>query len=271
MTPRSRIALTRPVSAAFARCELTHLAREPIDVERARRQHEEYEALLAELGCSLLRIAEEPELPDSVFVEDAAIVFDELAVITRPGAESRRGETRSVADALAAHRPLARIEAPGTLDGGDVLRVGKHVFVGESSRSNAEGIAQLRAALASHGYAVTGVALRDCLHLKTAVTELKTAMTEISDGVLLVNPTWIEPAAFATAFAAYDLIEVDPAEPFAANALRIGDTVVMPAAFPRTAARVRARGIDVRTVEVDEMAKAEGGVTCCSVVFTAGT
>lgn len=263
-TPRDgcrRIALTRPVSAAFARCELTHLAREPIDVARARRQHDAYEDLLSDLGCTVLRLEEEPELPDSVFVEDAAFVVNEVAVITRPGAQSRRGETTSVAAALAAHRPLVHIEAPGTLDGGDVLRIGKRVYVGESERSNAAAIAQLRTALAPHGYEVESIGLRDCLHLKTAITA-------IGGGKLLVHSPWIAPEDLQGALGGYEHVEVDPSEPFAANALRIGDTVVMPAAFPRTVARVRAHGIDVRTVEVDEIAKAEGGVTCCSVVLS---
>jgi dimethylargininase len=253
-----RLALVRPVSAAFARCELTHLARTPMDVDRARRQHAAYEELLAELGCTLVRLAEEPDLPDSVFVEDTAVVVDELAVLTRPGAESRRGEIASVETALARHRPLVRITAPATLDGGDVLRVGRRLYVGESARSSGEGIAQLRAYLLPHGYTVEGVVMRDCLHLKTAVTE-------VADGVLLVNPAWLAPGALAH----FERVDVDPDEPFAGNALRLGDVVVMPAAFPRTAARLRARGIAVRTVEVDELAKAEGGVTCCSVILAA--
>src|SRR6185503_1062775 len=118
------VAITRPVSPAFAACELTHLPREPIDVGLAARQHAAYEALLEELGWAVERLPVEPTLPDSVFVEDAAVVVDELAVVTRPGAESRRDETRSVGEALARHRPLARIEAPARLDGGDVLRLG---------------------------------------------------------------------------------------------------------------------------------------------------
>jgi dimethylargininase len=258
---RRLVALTRPVSSAFAACELTHLAREPIDVGLARRQHAAYETLLVELGCAVERLPEESELPDSVFVEDAAVVVDELAVITRPGAESRRGETASVATALARHRPLARIAAPATLDGGDVLRLGRRVFVGLSARSNGEGVAQLAALLEPRGYEVKGVPLDGCLHLKSAVTE-------VADGTLVINPAWIDRAAFA----GYEQIEVDPSEPFAANVLRIPggegeDVVVMPAAFPRTAERLVARGVRGRTLEVSEIAKAEGGVTCCSILL----
>jgi len=256
------VAITRPVSPAFAECELTHLTREPIDVGLAQRQHAAYEALLAELGCEVEHLPAEPALPDSVFVEDAAVVVDELAVVTRPGAESRRGETVSVAAALARHRPLARIEAPATLDGGDVLRLGKLVFVGLSARTNREGVEQLAALLAPFGYTVVGLPLDGCLHLKTAVTA-------VSDGTVIINREWIAGAAFAD----YEQIEVDASEPFAANVLRIAagdggrDTVVLPAAFPRTAERLAARGLQVRTADVSEMAKAEGGVTCCSILL----
>ncbi|HXT51409.1 MAG TPA: arginine deiminase family protein [Thermoanaerobaculia bacterium] len=255
------MAITRSVSPAFAECELTHLTREPIDVGLARRQHAAYEALLAELGCEVEHLPEEPGLPDSVFVEDAAVVVDELAVVTRPGTESRRGETASVAAALAQHRPLGRIEALATLDGGDVLRIGKRVFVGLSERTNREGVAQLAALLAPFGYEVEGVPLDGCLHLKTAVTE-------VAEGTVVINPRWIDRATFG----AYKQVEVDDEEPFAANVLRVasgnrdGEVVVMPAAFPRTAERLAARGVNVRTLDVSEIAKAEGGVTCCSIL-----
>jgi dimethylargininase len=257
---RRLVALTRPVSPAFARCELTHLTREPIDVEKAGRQHAAYEAVLAALGCRIVRLPVAPELPDSVFVEDAAVVVDEVAVITRPGAASRRGETESVAEALAAYRPLVAIEPPAVLDGGDVLHVGRRLYVGLSARSDEAGVAQLAAHLARRGYEVEGVALRGCLHLKTAVTA-------VADELLLVNPAWVDGSLFAGC----ELVAVDPREPFAANALRVRggatDAVVLAAAFPRTAERLAARGLDVRLVEVDEIAKAEGGVTCCSVLF----
>jgi dimethylargininase len=264
MTNGRLLALTRPVSPAFARCELTHLERVPIDVERAERQHAGYEALLEQLGCELVRLPVEPDLPDSVFVEDTAVVVDELAVITRPGAPSRRGETASMAAALVAHRPLAYVSAPAILDGGDVLRVGRRIWVGLSARSDRAAVAQLGALLAPHGYRVDGVDLRDCLHLKTAVTE-------VDDGVLIVNPEWVDGASFPDC----EVVEVHPDEPFAGCCLRVVDpwtnrnAVLIAAAHPRTAERLAARGLDVRTVEVDEMAKAEGGVTCCSVIFRA--
>lgn len=251
------IAITRAVSPAIAECELTHLAREPIDSARASAQHDNYERRLEQLGCRVRRLPVEPALPDSVFVEDTAVVTDELAVITRPGAASRRPETASIARVLEAFRKLAFIESPGTLDGGDVLRVGKTVFVGLSQRTNQEGINQLAALLNPFGYEVRAIPLADCLHLKTAVTE-------VADGTLLINRDWIN----ASAFAGWKLIDVDPAEPFAANALLIGDTVVYPTAFPLTRAKLESYGVKVLTVDVSELGKAEGGVTCCSLILT---
>ena len=252
----SLVALTREISPALRDCELTHLDRAPIDVERARRQHEAYERALAGLGCAVHRLPAGAEMPDSVFIEDVAVVLDEVAVITRPGAVSRRAETEGVADALAAYRPLLRIEAPGTLDGGDVLVADRTVFVGRSARTNDAGIEQLRGALADFGYAVRAVEVDGCLHLKTAVTC-------VGDGRLLINRDWVP----ADAFAGWELIDVDPAEPFAANALRVGGRIVYPDAFPRTRARMEAHGIEIVPVPADELAKAEGGVTCCSLVF----
>lgn len=249
------IALVRTVPPAIARAELTHVARQPIDVARAGQQHRQYRDALERLGCTVRELPPEPDLPDSVFVEDTAVVLDEVAVITRPGAESRRPETASVAEALRAYRELGFIEAPGTLDGGDVLRIGPRIFVGETARSNAEGIRQLRACVAPYGYEVEAVAVSGCLHLKSAVTR-------VAASTVLLNPGWVDPEVFA----ACERIEVDPGEPFAANALCLDGHVLLPAAFPRTRRRLEARGIEVTTVDADELAKAEGGLTCCSLV-----
>ena len=253
-----RIAITRQVGAAISRCELTHVARAKIDVARARAQHREYEACLRELGCELLSLTVEPDLPDAVFVEDTAVVLDEVAVITRPGAASRRPETATIAAALEPHRPLKRIVAPATLDGGDVLRVGRRLFVGRSGRTNEDGLDQLREIASPLGYALQGVGVRDCLHLKSAATL-------VAEETLLVNSEWIDPAEFAP----LRCIEVHPAEPPAANALRVGSMLVYPAAFRKTRRRLVDGGITVRTVDVAELAKAEGGVTCCSLIFEA--
>jgi len=252
-------AVVRSVSRTLGRCELTHLERTPVDVELAHVQHELYAATLEKLGCELLRIPAEPELPDAVFVEDAALVLDEVAVITRPGAESRRRETESVARAIAPWRELRRIEAPATLDGGDVLRIGRTVYVGATPRSNAAGIAALREALAPFGYRVEAVPVRGCLHLKSAVTLA-------APDTLLYNPRWIDRKRLP----ALRAIAVDGAEPHGANALAVGGAVVYPASCPRTARKLETLGLDVRRVDMSETEKAEGGVTCCSILFNGG-
>lgn len=252
------VAITRQVCAAIAECELTHLPRVRIDAERAVTQHHEYEAALATLGCDLISLPPQPALPDSVFVEDTALVLDEIAIVTRPGAQSRRPEAASIAEALACYRRLWFVEAPGTLEGGDVLRLGRDLFVGQSGRSNESGIMQLRAIVWPHGYTVTAVPVEECLHLKSAVTQ-------VAERTLLVNPRWVNPSLFGP----LTVIEVDPEEPTAANGLLVGDRLIYPASFPRTRRRLEAAGIVVVPVDVSELQKAEGAVTCCSLIFNA--
>jgi len=252
------IAITRGVSAGVAACELTHLERQAIDLARAQAQHRAYEAALARLGCRVESLPALDDLPDSVFVEDVAIVLDEIAVVTRPGAESRRPETAAIAPVLANYRRVTFIQAPGALDGGDVLRIGRRIFAGRSGRSDEQGIEQLRAVVWPYGYTVTDVPVRGCLHLKSAVTE-------VAPGVVLVNPEWIEAAAFGHV----SVMEIDPDEPYAANGLLVSGRLIYPASFPRTRVRLEAAGLSVEPVDVSELQKAEGAVTCCSLVFSA--
>ncbi|HEY9230765.1 MAG TPA: arginine deiminase family protein [Blastocatellia bacterium] len=253
-----QIALTRPVSASINDCELTFHEQQPIDVARAIEQHRAYEDCLRSLGVQVVRLPPEPDLPDAVFVEDTAIVVDEVAVIPLMGAASRRPETVSVAAALKSYRPLRYLEAPATLDGGDVLRVGRRLFVGLTRRTNREGIAQLGAHLAPFGYEVEAVEVTGCLHLKSACTQ-------VSNNMLLINRDWVDAAAFA----GFEFIDVAASEPGAANALLINETVIMPSAFPQTIALLEGRGFKIRAVDVSEFQKAEGGVTCKSIIFTA--
>ncbi|MGA7615773.1 MAG: arginine deiminase family protein [Thermoanaerobaculia bacterium] len=253
------IAITRPVSRSIDRCELTHLARTPIDYDNAARQHAHYEKALRFLGVELVRLEPLDALPDAVFVEDTAVVFDELAVLTRPGAESRRAEVDAMEPVLAPYRRIERITAPATLDGGDVLRIGRKVWVGISGRTNQEGVDQLRAILAPFGYEVQCLDVFGCLHLKSAVTLVR----ETPQPLLLLNPAWVDPSAFAP----MESIAVAPEEPMAANALLAGDAVVFPSEFPLTVQRLRERGLRVLEVEASELAKAEGGVTCCSLLL----
>lgn len=250
------VAITRAVSPAFASCELTHLDRVPIDVDRARAQHGAYERALADAGFAVRQLDTSADLPDSVFVEDIAVVFTEVGVVTRPGAESRRAEVPAIAAALAPLRPLREIRPPATIDGGDVLVAGRRVFVGRSTRTNDAAIAQLREMLGPLGYTVCATEVASCLHLKSAVTAL-------DETTLLVNREWIDPAAFD----GFTLVDVDSDEPAAANALRLADRVIFPSAFPRTARRIAARGLRVVSIDVDEIAKAEGAVTCCSLIL----
>jgi dimethylargininase len=250
------IAITRQVSPAINQCELTHLERQPIDLQRAQSQHQEYEEALRSLGVEVISLPPLPDLPDSVFVEDAAIVLDECAVITRPGADSRKPETESIAQVLSPHRNLFHIKPPATVDGGDVLVVDKTMFVGISSRSNQTALEQMQAILNPLGYEVRGVGVSGCLHLKSAVTQ-------IGKQLLLVNPAWVRKDDFP----GLEFVEVDPSEPYAANAVMIGDTVIYPTAFPKTRARLQEVGLKLILLGASELAKAEGAVTCCSIIF----
>jgi dimethylargininase len=252
------IAITRKVSRSIVDCELTHLARLPIDVDRARLQHEKYESALSQLGLAVLSLPEEPTLADSVFVEDTALVLDECAIITRPGADSRRNETGSIAKALSPYRPLFHIEAPARVDGGDLLQVGRRIYLGLSTRSDTHALEQLQHFVQPFGYRLQPVTVTGCLHLKSAVTQ-------IAQDTLLINPAWVDRSAFDSV----KFVETEASEPYAANALRIGGMVIYPSSYPRTQQRLSSSGIRMITVESDELAKAEGGVTCCSLVFEA--
>src|SRR5258708_5806117 len=205
------VAVTREVSPSFANCELTHLGRVAIDVDVARAQHDAYENALEDAGYRIDRLAAGADIPDAVFIEDAAIVFDELAIVTRPGAASRRAETAAVAEALARYRSVYEIQPPGTMDGGDVLVVpegGRRVFVGVSTRTNLDAIAQMRRMLAPHGYTVVDVQVRDCLHLNSAVTA-------VADTLLVLSPTWGSPSAFPR----WEVIAGDAGDPIDPDAL----------------------------------------------------
>lgn len=250
------VAITRRVSQRFNECEITHIDRTPIDVNVAQKQHDAYVRLLMDLGCEVIELPEEPNLPDSVFVEDTAFVLPEVAVITRPGADSRKPEIETIIPALAPYRPLLHIAPPATLDGGDVLVVGKQIFIGLSSRSNRDAVSQLNALLDDYGYKVWGVEFKDCLHLKTAVTR-------VNDSTLLINKAWVDPSNFP----GFDLIEVDASEPFAANCLPVRNRIIYPITFPKTRARLEARGFDISPADLSELAKAEGAVTCCSLII----
>jgi dimethylargininase len=250
-----RLAITRDVSPRFNECEITHIDRMPIDIETAQTQHHGYVQALKELGYAVLELPAEPDLPDSVFVEDAAVILPDVALITQPGADSRKPETESIARALRPYRELVFIESPGSVDGGDVLVLGKNIYVGLSTRSNQAAIDQMNEKLGKYGYKTQGVEMHDCLHLKTAVTR-------VDDRTLLINRKWVDMENFE----GFELIDVDTSEPFAANCLPVGDAIIFPVAFPKTSAKLVAHGYKIKPVIVDELAKAEGAVTCCSLI-----
>ncbi len=250
------IAITRPISPAFADGERTHIERRPIDLTAANLEHAAYEDALRRLGASVVHAPAAPGQPDAVFVEDTAIVLDEVAVIARSGAPSRRPETIGIAQLLRSYRPLHHLEAPATLDGGDVVRLGRAVYVGHSSRTNVDGIAQLQMLLKPWHYRVVPVDVTGCLHLKSA-------LTAVGDNRLLINRRWTN----ASAFEGNELIDVAVDEPFGANALLVRDSVIYPSHFPRTTERLERAGIHVIRTTCSEIAKAEGAVTCCSLVF----
>lgn len=249
-------ALTRAVSRSLSSCQLTWLPREPIDIDLAIEQHHQYERSLTAMGVHVISLPEQPDMPDAVFVEDPLVVVDEVAIVTRMGSPSRRLESDSLAEAIAPFRPIRRLTDPATLEGGDVMLIGRDVFVGLTSRTNAAGIEQLARELEPLGYRVRPVEIHGCLHLKSACCGL-------GDGRILANRAWLDPAPFRD----YRIVEVPPQEPGAANVLRIGDVVLMPAAFPRTGEILRREGLQVQTVNISELMKAEAAITCSSVIF----
>ena len=251
------IAVTREISQRYDECEITHIERTPINLNVARAQHCAYVNALKKLGCKVIELPAESDYPDSVFVEDTAFILPEVAVITRPGADSRKPETESIVRALSPHIHLIHVREPATVDGGDVLVLGKSIYVGLSTRSNREAIDQLNKLLEEYGYTVAGVQTQGCLHLKSAVSR-------VDEKTLLINPNWVD----ANHFAGYDLMEIDPSEPFAANCLPMEGSIIFPLAFPKTRTKLEERGYKVVTVDVSELAKAEGAVTCCSLILS---
>lgn len=251
------IAVTRPTGEELARCELTHVERTQIDIERALLQHDTYVDTLRSIGVEVIELPRLPGHPDAVFVEDTALVLDEVAMLLRPGAESRRGEVASMAHVLEAYRDCVWLAAPATLDGGDVVVFGRRILVGESTRTNPSGVAALSAAVALFGYSVEGVPLRGVLHLKSAATV-------VDDETLIACPDYVD-----LGFLGAKIIEPHPAEPQGANVVRISGALLADATAPRTLQTLRDHGAEVIAVDVSEFAKAEGAISCKGVIFAA--
>ena len=251
-------AIRRRISPAMENCELTFLGRRAIDLVRADEQHLEIARRLGAEGLTVIMLPAQAGLPDSTFTEDTAIVLDEVAIITRPGAVSRQPESESMAALLAHFRPRRWIAAPGTIEGGDVVRVGQTLYVGCGTRTSAAGIASLEEIVAPYGYRVVAVPLAHCLHLKTGATCL-------GDGTWLVNPAWVEPGSLP----GFRILTVPESEPWAANTLCLNGKIYLPAGNQRTEEMLREAGYQVETVVIDELQKAEAGLTCLSVIFGA--
>jgi len=261
MTPNHLThALVRPPGASFARAISSRAA--SIDVGLALAQHAEYCAALAESGLAVESIAADERYPDGCFMQDPAVVIAGIGVIGRLAAPARRGEEETIAAILTQRFDTARVNTPGTLEGGDVMVLPDRVLVGRSARSNAAGIAQLAVALATPspynapGLPVHAIQVAGLLHLLTAATYL-------GHGILLA----VEHYAEHPAFSGLSVLVVPPDESYAANALAVGDRVVLPAGFPGVAAQLRARGFTVLPVPLSEFAKADGGVTCLALAW----
>jgi dimethylargininase len=252
------IAITNAPSPLLAQCELTHLDRTPIDYATAVRQHLGYQAMLRSCGADVHALDVNRDHPDSVFIEDTAIVLDEIAVLTPMGTASRRGEPEGIEPALREYRPVERITLPATIEGGDVVRVGRTLLVGRSSRTNPAGATALATIGAKHGYRVVTVPVTGCLHLKSACTALP-------DGRLLVNREWIDDSPLAS----FETVQVPAEEPSAADVALVGDVVCLAEEHPRTAELIESLGFTVHTTPLGEFAKAEGAVTCLSLIFLA--
>ncbi|MSR57960.1 MAG: dimethylargininase [Planctomycetaceae bacterium] len=248
-------ALTHAPSPRLEECQLTFVARDAIDYDRALQQHAAYCRMLADCGAVVRQLDVNRDQPDGVFIEDTAVVLDELAILARPGAASRRNEPAAIEPVLGQYRQLHRIEAPATLEGGDVLRIGRTLLAGLSTRTNRAGVDQLARLAGRFGYDVRTVPVNESLHLKTACTALP-------DGRLLVNPQWLDVSALC----GYELIAIPPDEPFGANVALIGDIVCIAAEHLQSAALIRRLGFELRSVELSEFGKAEGGATCLSLL-----
>lgn len=250
------VAITRLPGPEIVRCELTHLERQPIDFARALAQHCAYQTALRNAGADVIELPADPAHPDGVFVEDTAVVVDEVAVVAAPAPISRRAEPRAVEEVLRPFRKTVRIPEGAFLEGGDVLRVGRRFYVGLTTRTTEAGVRALEVIVRPFGYSVVPVRVGGCLHLKSACAAL-------DEKTVLVNRGWID----ADALAGLHLVDVPAEEPWGANVLGLPGAVFVSAAYPRTADRVRALGHNAVVLDVSELHKAEAGLTCMSLVF----
>jgi dimethylargininase len=253
------VALAREPSASLAQCELSYVHRTPIDLNKARVQHTGYCAALRAAGAEVRVLPALDHLPDAAFVEDTAVVLDEVAILGALGVGSRAAEVAAIVGILEVYRPVRRLDRPGaTLEGGDVLRIDRTVYVGHSGRTNEAGIAALRRVVDPLGYRVRVVAVEGCLHLKTGCSSA-------GDGIVVVNPSWVSGRLFEED--GLTVVPIAASEPCAANVLRVAGTLLVPAGNTATAGRLRAAGLDPGEIEIGEFQKAEAGLTCLSLLI----
>ncbi|HEX5735298.1 MAG TPA: arginine deiminase family protein [Blastocatellia bacterium] len=249
-------AITRRVSPCIENCNLTFLARHPIDIAKACQQQRAYEDCLRRLGVRVVSLPPEPELPDAVFVEDTAVVVKELAVVAKMGGAKRQLEVPSLTIVLSSYRPLKFLNHSSTLEGGDVVHVGRTLYVGVSGRTNREGVMQLSEILKPYDYQVRPVEVRGCLHLSTGCSYA-------GPDTILANPDWVDTSQFE----GLDVLAVPPTEPWAANTLFINGVTVVGGAYPKTRELLEGRGLKTESVDISELEKAEAGLTCLRLIF----
>lgn len=250
------LALTHVPSPKLNHGQRTHVAHETIDLDLAVRQHAQYCTMLRDCGVQVRTLDVNRDLPDATFVEDTAIVLDEVAVLASMGTEVRRGELPGIQRELRKYRALHCVEPPATIEGGDVLRVGRTLLIGLSSRTNSAGAQAVQGIVGQYGYQVLPVPVCGCLHLKTACTALP-------DGSLFLNPSWLDLRPLRR----FEHVTIPESEPWAANTVLIGSTVCLAAEHVHAAGLLRQRGFEVRTTPLSEFAKAEGGATCLSLLL----
>ncbi len=251
-----RYTITRKPGENFAKGITTFKDEIPPSYELMVKQHETYVKTLRSFGLEVIVLDPLPEYPDAHFVEDTAVVTPAVAIITNPGAESRKGEADAIAPVLARYRKTVRIQAPGTLDGGDVLMVGTHFFIGLSERTNQEGTEQLGRILETYGNTWTMVPVVTGLHFKSSVNY-------VGKNILLVTEDFVDLDELKD----YEKIIVDKDEAYACNTLLANDRLITPKGFPRTRKKLEAIGLEIVELDVSEVRKMDGGLTCLSIRF----
>lgn len=243
-------------SPQLAECQLTYMDRMPIDPTLALEQHQMYVQALKKMGVEVDVLQINTHCPDGVFVEDPVIILDEIAIITSMGNPERRAEIPAIKEYITGIRPIQEVHSPAKLEGGDILRIGKRIFIGLSSRTDLAGIEAVKNIASQYDYEIVPVRVTGSLHLKTAVTAL-------DDQTLLINPLWLD----TTTFRDFQLVPVPLEEPWGANILRLPQGVIANAAYPGTCHLIASLGYRLEAVDISEFGKAEAGLTCMSVVY----